>query len=348
MTVASILTNKKEKVDIKNRPYIFIDGFNNFLRHFFVNQTINSKSEPIGGVVGFLRFLNYTINTFAPSKIFVVWETGGGCARRKAIFKGYKENRSKLKEMQKLKAGTGSMKDKLAADEETKVQQLTLLYKLLKHTPVCQVFVSGTECDDVIGYLVGQYFRNDPTEKIIISNDKDFYQLLEDKSVVIYDQAKREIVDAKKVYERTGISARNFCMARALIGDTSDNIGGIAGMGMKTAAKRFESLLSNHETDVYINDILEECTKQINNKSKIKVYSEIKNNEDIVRRNWKLMHLSSGMLSANEISKIDNIIESHEPKMNKIALVKDVISSGMSVAFDFDSFSSQLRILLAH
>jgi len=349
MTIESILTKKEKKPEeIKNRPYVFIDGFNNFLRHYFVNQTINSKSEPIGGVVGFLRFLNYTINTFAPSKVFVVWETGGGSARRKAVYKGYKENRSKLKEMQKLKANSGSMKDKLASDEECKVQQLTLLYKLLKNTPICQVFVSGTECDDVIGYLVSQHFRNDPTDKIIISNDKDFYQLLESKSVVIYDQAKREIVDAQKVFERTGIATRNFCMARAIVGDVSDNLNGVPGVGLKTAAKRFQTLLSSSEKDVLISDILEECDLQIAKKSKIKIFSEIKQNEDIVRRNWKLMHLSTGMLSANEVAKIKHIVETHEPKMNKVALIKEVISSGMSVAFDFDNFTSQLRTLLTY
>src|SRR5690348_9939591 len=102
MTVEHILNksvkDEQKQQKIKNRPYIFVDGLNNFLRHYIVNQTINSRSEPIGGVVGFLRFLNYTINTFAPSKIFVVWETGGGAARRKNIYKGYKANRAKIKE----------------------------------------------------------------------------------------------------------------------------------------------------------------------------------------------------------------------------------------------------------
>ena len=339
---------KQDKKEYKNRPYIFIDGLNVFLRHYLVNQTINSNSQPVGGIVGFLRFLNYTINTFAPSRVFVVWETGGGSARRKAIYKGYKANRAKIKEMQKLKKGTASMKDRLASDEELKVEQLSQLYKLLKMTPVCQVFVSGTECDDVIAYLVGQYFRNDPTDKIIVSNDKDFYQLLERDSVVIYDQAKREIVDAKKVYERTGITTRNFCMARAVVGDTSDNIEGVAGVGLKTAVKRFQTLFSNHEKDVLISDILDECNAQINKKSKIKVYKDIIEAEDVVRRNWKLMQLSSSILSANELAKINNIVETHEPKMNKVALIKEVIASGMSMSFDFDNFTNQLRSLLTY
>lgn len=331
----------------KNRPYLFIDGMNVFIRHYLVNGTVNSKSEPIGGVVGFLRFLNYAVNTFAPSKVFVVWETGGGSQRRRAIYKEYKKNRAKLKEFKKLKSGTATMRDQLMHDEQTKIQQLSQLYKLLKFTPICQVFVSGTECDDVIAYLVTQHFRTDPTDKVIVSNDKDFYQLLEDKSVVIYDHATRGIVDGDKVFDKFGIAPRNFCMARALVGDTSDNLGGVAGVGLKTAVKRFPGL-ADRTVDINTSAILTECDEQIAAKARQKVYKQVKESEDIVRRNWQLMCLSSTMLSAKEISKIEYIVEEHNPKMNKIGLIKEVISSGMAIAFDFESFAGQMRSLMTY
>lgn len=331
----------------KNRPYLFIDGMNVFVRHYLVNGTVNSKSEPIGGIVGFLRFLNYAINTFAPSRVFIGWETGGGSARRRAIYKDYKKNRGKIKEFKKLKAGTASMRDTLVADEETKVKQLSQLYKLLKFTPVCQVFVSGTECDDVLAYLVNQHFRNDPTDKVIVSNDKDFYQLLEDESVVIYDHATRTIIDGDKVHEKFNIAPRNFCMARALVGDNSDNIGGVAGVGLKTVVKRFPQI-SDRTVDVNTKLILEECDRQIAAKARQKVFKQVKDSEQIVKRNWKLMHLSSSMLSAKEIAKIEHIIENHEPKMNKIGLIKEVIASGMAIAFDFENFASQMRSLMTY
>jgi len=339
--------NNTTEIPKKNRPYIFIDGLNCFLRHYLVNQTVSSKSEPIGGVVGFLRFLNYTINTFAPSKVFIGWETGGGSARRRKIYKEYKANRGKIKEFKKLKAGTASMRDTLVADEETKVKQLSQLYKLLKHTPVCQVFVSGTECDDVLAYLVNQYYRTDPTEKIVVSNDKDFYQLLEDDSVVIYNHATRTVIDGDKVYEKYGIAPRNFVMARTLVGDNSDNIHGVAGVGMKTVLKRFPQV-ADRTIDVNTSMIMEVCDKQIAQKAKQKVFKQVRESEDIIKRNWKLMHLSSAMLSAKEIAKINHIVENHDPKMDKIALIKDVLSAGMAIAFDFEKFTSEMRMLMTY
>lgn len=341
-------TKKVEENQIKkNRPYLIIDGMNVFIRHYLVNGTINSKSEPVGGVVGFLRFLNHAIDTFSPSKLFVVWESGGGSSKRKSIYKDYKANRGKIKEFKKLKNGTASMKDTLKYDNETKIKQLTQLYRLLAFTPTCQVFVSGTECDDIVSYISTQFYRTDPTDKIIVSNDKDFYQLLEDKTITIYNPAKREIIDGNYVFKKFGIAPRNFCMARSLVGDPSDNIGGVSGVGLKTALKRFPEI-ADRTKDINTSMILKECDVQIENKARQKIYKEVKQSEEIVRRNWKLMTLTPGMLSAKEIAKIEYAIENHEPKMNKIALIKEVISSGLAISFDFENFSSKMRTLMTY
>lgn len=332
-------------VNKKNRPIIIVDGMNNFIRHFLVNEAISTKSEPIGGIVGFLRFLKYLMNTFSPGKVFVVWESGGASAKRKAIFKDYKKNRGKIKEFKKLKNGTATMRDTLMRDDKCKIKQLSELYKLLKNTPICQVFLSGTECDDIVAHLAVQHFRTNTGDKIVVSNDKDFYQLLEDKSVLIYNQANRAMVTGDKVFEKFGIAPRNFCLARAIVGDPSDNIPGVPGVGLKTAVKRFPEL-ADRTRDVTITGIIKSCEEKLSGKSKLKVYKEVLNSEEIIRRNWKLMYLSSGVLSAKEIAKVEFALESHEPKMNKINLIKEVMSSGIGLAFDVDDFTGQMRSLL--
>ena len=116
---------------MEKRPIIIVDGMNLFLRYFMANEAVNANSEPIGGVYGFLRFLDTTLFRWSPSKIIVIWEQGGASPRRKKIYPGYKENRSKMKSYTK-----NDMKDLLKNDIENKVKQLSILNNLLKLTPI--------------------------------------------------------------------------------------------------------------------------------------------------------------------------------------------------------------------
>lgn len=326
-----------------DRPILIIDSFNVFLRHFFANQEINAKSEPVGGVVGFMRSLDNLVGTFCPSKVYVIWEQGGPSPRRKHISKDYKANRAKIKEMKKIQNGTDSMRDSLALDDETRIQQLTMLAAILKTTPVCQIYLPETECDDIVAYLAKDLFRNSTARKIIVSNDKDFYQLLDDPSINIYDPAIKKIVDGQEVINKFGISARNFCMAKSIAGDDSDNVNGIPGAGFKTALKRFPKLASADE-DVTIASLLQE-SKEANTSSKKPpaIYEQVLNNEDLLRRNWSLMYLNSSNLSASQITKINYIVENHTPNMDKLALIKTIIGYGINSTIDYDRFCSQLR-----
>lgn len=332
------------------RPIIIVDGFNIFLRHFIVNETVNGMGDPVGGVVGFLKNLINLTNTFVPRKIYVVWEQGGGCPRRKKIFEGYKANRARDKETFKDVSKDQTVVKKqnhawIMDDNENRIKQLHLLTQVLKQIPVCQIFLPETECDDIVAYLVKYKFKALPEKKIIVSSDKDFYQLLEDPRVEIYDPAKREIVNGDKVFDKYQISARNFCLAKALVGDTSDNINGIAGLGFKTAAKRFP-VLGDKTKDVLVSDIIEESQMHLDEKSKIKIFNEIVTNTELLHRNWKLMYFDTSNLSASQIDKVDYIVENHVASMNKLGLIKTIIEAGIATDIDYDRISVQFKTTL--
>lgn len=332
------------------RPILIVDGFNIFLRHFIVNETVNSSGDPVGGVVGLLKSLINLTNTFVPKKIYVVWEQGGGSPKRKKIFEGYKANRTKNKDMFKdvSKDTSGTKQEKRAwilNDTENRLKQLHLLTQILKQVPVCQVYIPETECDDIVGYLVKYKLRNSPAKKIVVSSDKDFYQLLEDPLVEIYDPGKHEIVTGTKVLEKYGISARNFCVAKTLVGDSSDNINGIEGIGFKTAAKRFPNL-GSAEKDVLVSDILSFAEEQVKNKSKIKIYKEVMDHADTVQRNWKLMYFDTSNLAASQQDKIDYIVDNHKPQMNKLGLIKTIVEAGVATDIDYDKISVQFKTTL--
>lgn len=324
---------------MNKRPILIIDGMNIFLRNLLVNETMSAFSEPVGGIVGFLKHIDILMKKFAPSQIIVVWENGGGCPRRKAIYPEYKANRAKM-----FKSGT-TIKDKLRNDTDTRIKQLNILYNLLKHTPICQIFIKETECDDIIGYLIKNHFYTDDSTKIIDSGDKDFYQLLEDESVRIYDPARKILIDKAYVLKTYNISPRNFCLAKTFNGDDSDNITGVPGVGFKTLTKWYP-IFSNETIDLTVDDILTETTKLLESNKKSKTLKEIFENKELLKRNWKLMYLNSSNLSASQIEKVNGTLEMHEYKMDKLSLLKDITKAGINISFDFDDFSLSLKKFL--
>lgn len=331
------------------RPILIIDGFNVFLRHFIVNESVNSSGEPIGGTVGFLKSIINLTDFLVPKSIYVVWEQGGGCPKRKKIFEGYKANRVANKDMFKdsTKEASKEKRSWILNDTENRLKQLHLLTQILKNIPVCQVYLPETECDDIVAYLAKYKLKNreNDAKKIIVSTDKDFYQLLEDPKIEIYDQGKHEIIDGKKVHVKYGISARNFCIAKALVGDSSDNIDGIEGLGFKTTIKRFP-VLADEENDVLVSNIIEYAEKQIENKSKIKIYKEIIDNQDKIKRNWKLMYFDTSNLAPTQQDKINFVIDNYQPQMNKLGLIKTIVEAGIATDIDFDKISVQFKTML--
>jgi len=336
----------EEEVNKRKRPVIVIDGLNCFIRHFMVNEAVSGYSDPIGGVVGFLRFLDFMLARFAPGKVVVVWENGGASPRRRHICPTYKESSGKfLKNIKDSAAADKSTKGMLKGDTENKVKQLSLLYKLLKKTPVHQIFIKDTECDDIIGYLIKYEFARENRLKLIISSDKDFYQLLGDPDIKIYDPARKVTVDENYVLEKFGITPNNFCLARTMQGDPSDNIEGVPGIGFKTIVKRFQGF-ADASVDLTIDQVLDQCrTLTEGVKKPSKGLQTILQCESIMRRNWKLMYLTSSNLSASQIEKVQGTLgeQTGVGAFDRLGLIKEVAKAGMNISFDFDRFSSNIR-----
>jgi 5'-3' exonuclease len=330
-----------ETPSVTGRPYLFVDGLNCFIRNFMVNEEVNATGEPIGGVTGFLKSLNSYIGTFAPSKVFVIWENGGPSPRRKKIAPYYKEHRARLKEFNKNKPN-GTMKDILRSDDSVRINQLITLTKLLKNTPVHQIFVKEVECDDVIAYLVKDRFAVETVKKVIVSSDKDFWQLLQDPLVQVFDTTTKTIITPDKVEQKFGVSARNFALAKTIAGDSSDNLPGVPGAGFKTVAKRFPLLLERSR-DVTVSEVVSYAKEKALEKKAPKVYGDVAQCENLLNTNWDLMYLNISNLSASQIEKINYAVDSHEAKMDKLGLVKTLLGAGISTNIDIESFCTQMR-----
>lgn len=327
------------------KPIIVIDGLNFFLRHFMANPAITATGELIGGIVGFVKGVGSLVTTLHPDQVIVVWEQGGPSPRRKHIFSEYKANRATNKALQTVYRSDGKLQN---TDGKNKIYQLQLLAKALGNMPVCQIYVPDTECDDIIAYIVKRKLQNSSQTKIVVSSDKDFYQLLEDKTIRIYDPARKILIDEAYILEKFGISPRNITLARAVAGDPSDNLDGVSGIGLKTIAGRFPDV-ARTDIDLDLDWIKEASNKAINESKKPpKCYGDILEHTGTIERNWKLMYLDTSCLAASQISKVDYKLENFKPICNRLDFIKTFIAADIPLTQDLDLAFSAAKSLIRH
>jgi DNA polymerase-1 len=315
---------------MSNKPVIYIDGLNVFMRHFAANPTKSLNGNLCGAIVGFLRNIEHLSAKFNPQKIVVAWE-GGGSLRRRSIDPDYKNGR------RPVRLNRSSYYSDIPDTSENRNNQLKILIEILYETPVTQIYVSDCEADDVISYLTKT--KNVDHEKIIVTSDKDYYQLL-DENTKIWSPNKKILIDKKYVLDKWSVPAYNFCLVRCFAGDTSDGIKGIKGAGIKTMVKRFPELTQQKEMS--ISDIINESSKKVNLKCKIKLYENIINNKLLLHKNWKLMYLDSAMLSADQVKKINHQYDNKESSINKMNLLKIMNREGLNF-FNIHTFLIALK-----
>lgn len=301
----------------EQRPVLIIDAMNAFVRAWAAYPQMNVDGEPIGGCVGFLKTLRKLVNELQPRAVYVAWE-GGGSQRRRSIFAEYKLNRrpEKLNRF---------YEDDIPSTDENRKQQIVKLLSMLKCTPVCQLYVSDCEGDDVVAYLCRGPLKDVP--KVIASSDKDLYQLLDEKTR-LYSFHKKTYVLEEDVMKEFRVKSNNFALAKALCGDPSDNVPGIKGLGFKTVAKLYPFL--GTDNDILLQDVLDYSHTHVDEH---KIFARVVEQKEDVKRNWKLVYLDGGMLSAAQAQKIDGLIEAFVPHIDRVGLIKLLAKEGIG---DFD------------
>ena len=160
-------------------------------------------------------------------------------------------------------------------------------------------------------------------QKVIVSADKDFIQLLDDKTI-LHRPIQKEYLNKNGIVDKFGIHPTNFALARAIVGDSSDNLPGVPRVGMETVAKRFSFL--KEERTYYLSDVIAECEKPEN---KQKVFTNILENEELIENNYDIMQLSSPMLSIQAKQGIDDTFEHYKPQYNQTELRKLMLQDGV-------------------
>jgi len=304
-----------------NDRVLIVDGLNTFIRSFAVNPAINEDGLHIGGMMGFLKSIRYTSDILKPSRVIVVFDGKDGSKRRRKIYPQYKENR-KVKQRLNRNVDWGTAPQ----DEEASMrQQMGRLVEYLEQLPLTLICVDGIEADDTMAYISQQLLPE--SDIILMSTDKDFLQLVDDR-VKVWSPTKKKLYNKKAVFEEYGIHSHNMLTYRILDGDKSDNIGGIKGAGLKSLKKFCPQFLSEEKFSA--KDLLEFAEKS---DSKIKLLENIKKSSNIIKRNYLLMQLQKVDIPKHTMRKIQGAINNKIPQLIKYKFqtmfLKDKLTSAI-------------------
>jgi len=310
-----------------------IDALNQFLRGYIVNPSLSTNGDPIGGTAGFLKILQKLCRDIKPDQIVMCWDGKGGSRKRKLINKNYKEGRKPLRLNRDVKNLTEEQ------ELQNKVWQQLRLIDYLNNFPITQLMFDEVEADDVISYVVNlpDY---EGWQKVIVSSDKDFFQLLDDETVVLRP-TQNEVLNKRMIVEKFGIHPTNFALARAIVGDKSDNLEGVKGVGLPTVAKRLPFLAE--EKTYLITEVNEFCKLANTN---LKAYQNIINDLDTIKENYKLMQLYSPNISVQNKEKIKYTIRNSDFTLNKTNTHAMMLEDGIGKTSWNDLFAALKKIVL--
>lgn len=213
---------------------ILVDTFGFLFRSYFALPPLKNKEGfPTGLLMGFGNLIMNLYKNYKGS--FLVFAMEGGDNKRKQAYPEYKANRQELPEDLAL--------------------QIPVVFEWIKKMRLNSVEVSGYEADDVIASLAKQAHLKG-LDVQIQTHDKDLYQLIS-PGICIYDPIRRVEITSHECFKKFGVYPENFIDYQSLIGDSSDNVPGVAGIGKKTAQRLIEKYKTLEQIYKHI-DSLEE------------------------------------------------------------------------------------------
>jgi len=231
---------------MENTLYI-IDGHGLIYRAYyaFINRPLlTTKGENTSALFGFMRMLLRLIHDEQPDYLICVFDAKGKTFRHE-LFPEYKAKR--------LKA------------PEDLAHQVEAIKTILPALGVSILEVEGYEADDLIGSIVEKAVKI-PVRSVIVSGDKDILQLVDDRVTVLANKkgiSEVEVMNQKKVYDTWGVRPENIIDLLALMGDSSDNVPGVKGVGKKTAQELIQQFGTVDSLFEHIEDVEKEKVREL-------------------------------------------------------------------------------------
>jgi DNA polymerase I len=216
------------------KTLFLIDGSSYLYRAFYaLGRLTNSRGMPTQAIYGFAQMLFKVMREKKPDYLCVVFDPPGPTHRHE-MFSAYKATRQKM--------------------PEDLIVQVPFIKELVRYHGIARLERDGYEADDVIATLTCWAAAHD-LQVVIVSGDKDLLQLVSDPRVCQWDSQKDHVFTEKGVAERFGVTPGQMVDYLALVGDSTDNIPGVKGVGEKTARQLLLTWKSLDEIFQHLDDI---------------------------------------------------------------------------------------------
>jgi 5'-3' exonuclease len=297
--IFALLKDLKPELQVLNDDVLLIDGFNLFFRNFSVINTLNPDGEHIGGLGGFIKSLGYLIKIMNPTHVYVVFDGNNSSQSRKDILPEYKSNRNQ-------KVVNKDIFSEVEEENESKTKQIIRIIQYLKLFPVNVIAIDNVEADDVIAYMSLILSKKNKTKVTIVSNDQDYLQLINENTIIYLGTEKKHYTE-QVFTEKYNIPPHNFLIYKLLMGDSSDALSGVKGLGPKKIGTLFPELKDSY---IDFEKLIKISEKKVDNHN---IYKLILESKEDLQNKYNIMNLNKPMLS--EQDKID--VEQFTTQNNK-------------------------------
>ncbi|MDO8445222.1 MAG: DNA polymerase I [Deltaproteobacteria bacterium] len=263
---------------MSRKKLYLIDGNSYIYRAYFaIPYLSNSKGLPTNAIYGFTNMLMKVIKEESPDYLAIAFDSKGP-TRRHIEFEDYKAHRP-------------AMPDPLS-------RQIPYIHRMVEAFNIPVLIMEGVEADDIIG-TIARKAEKDGMEVIIITGDKDIFQIIS-PHIKIYDTLKNKYFGIDDVKERFGTDPERVVEVMGLMGDSSDNIPGVPGIGEKTA----KALIEEYGT-------IENLLNNLEKIKKPKLKESLRENTELARLSRSLATIQTDIPIETEykelsISKPDN------------------------------------------
>ena len=319
---------------MSDKPVLMIDLLNLYCRCFSSIPLTNDDGEHVGGFYGSLNALQSYINKFSPSECVIAWEGAGSSQKRRKKLEDYKRGRK----MVGMRRGFETSDE---TEKEAFARQLGALKEAMEFLPLKQVAVQYLEADDVIAYMCKNTIRD--RKKVIVSTDRDYLQLVDGNTSVFRPVKTKtnkqgEFIDLEWMHQKENIHPPNYALLKAVVGDKSDNIQGVKGIGEKTARNQIH-LLWDNEKSYDAGDFIDWAKGRSEKK-----YQKYVENEELIKLNYSVVQLQELEISMTAINAIDNSYKRDTPNFTSYKFRINLLNENVSPS-NLDNWVASFSIL---